>query len=277
MSARNATLDIEPSPIQATSADLDRKIAALINCAGLSSSENRFFKAAKAVKTVDGRAALSIAHYWRETTKTFMFTTIAGIGGMARQAELDPSPPEHFLDVIQTAFRVIGDDLNNALPVFQAVAPAGAAGIHYVWWERSILQPIADCLGLGPSNAHVALPANVRALLDNMHRLSSNPLGTAVQLRVVEAIALDICIAFKRVFSRVATDGGRVFTTADQLAWMNSHIQAEVAHNQQVSDHDTGMTNLADTAAKQKEMLRLTAEYVRNWNAALEDFAAALE
>jgi hypothetical protein len=277
MTARDVTLGHDEVLHQATSADIDRKITALINRAGLSASENRFFKAAKAVKTVDGRAAVSIAHDWREITKTFMFTTIAGIGGMARQAELDPAPSEHFLDVIQTAFRVIGDDLNNALPVFKAVAPAGAAGIHYVWWERSILRPVADRLGLGPSDALPPLPVNVRALQDNMHRLSSSPLGTAVQLRVVEAIALDICIAFKRVFSRVAIDGTRVFTTADQLAWMNSHIQAEVAHNEEVSDHDTGMTSLADTAAKQKEMLRLTAEYVRNWNAALEDFATGLE
>ena len=120
------------------------------------------------------------------------------------------------------------------------------------------------------------LPPSIVALQETMHRLSRSALGTAVQLRVVEAIALDIVIAFKRVYSRLVIGGTKMFPASEQLAWMNSHIQAEVAHHSDVSNHDSGMTSLADTAAKQKEMLCLTAEYAWMWNAALEDFAAPL-
>jgi hypothetical protein len=274
MTALHTTLALE-GPL-ASSADLDRDITALLGRANLTPVTNRFFRAAKARATVDGYPALCVAHYWRELTKTFMFTTIAGLGGMAREAALHAAPPRHFLAVVQTVHRVIGDDLNNVMPVFQAAAPQGVGGIHYVWWDDTVLRPVADRLGLGPDDPLPPLPANVRALQENMHRLSTSALGTAVMLRVVEGIALDMCVAFKRVFSRVVIDGSRVFPAAHQLAWMNSHIQAEVAHSQQVSDHDSGMTGIADTTAKQLEMLRLTDEHTRLWNAALEDFAAAL-
>lgn len=257
--------------------NIDDRISTLIDHASLLPTNNRFFKAAQACRQVDGEAALRIAQYWRETTKAFMFTTIAGIGVLAQEAAQHPSPPRHLLDVIQTAFRVISDDLNNVLPVFKAVAPTGAAGIHYLWWENAILGAMKERLNLDPSSPLPPLPGNVRVLLENMHRLSVSPLGAAVQLRVVEAIALEICVAFKQVFTRVVVDRVKVFTTTSQLAWMNSHIQAEVTHSQEVSDHNTGMTSIADTDDKREVMLGLVAEYVTNWNAALEDFAAALE
>jgi hypothetical protein len=259
-----------------TNADLDRAVADLISAANLTPSTNLFFRAAKEITAADGYGALCVAHYWREVTKTFMFTTIAGLGVMAREAALHPAPPRQFLTVIQTVHRVIGDDLNNVMPVFQAVAPAGVGGIHYLWWEDSVLRPLAERLGLGP-DAPPPLPVNVLAHQNYMHRLTTSALGTAVLLRVAEAVALDICVAFKRLYSRLVIDGARVFPAAEQLAWMNSHIQAEVAHGKDVSDHDTGMTSLAETPAQQQELLRLTAECARHWNAALEDFAAALE
>ncbi len=219
---------------------------------------------------------LRIAHYWRELTKTFMFTTIAGLGNMAKEAAEDSAPPSNDLSVIQTLFRVIGDDLNNEMHIFRAAAPPGVDGIHYVWWENTVLRPIANRLGRGYYPSMPALPTSVQNLRENMHRLSDSALGTAVQLRVVEAIALDLVIAFKRIFSRVVIDGQKMFPTNDTLAWMNAHIQAEVAHNKEVSDHDTGMSIIADTDGKQAEMLTLAAEYVTNWNAALNDFAAVL-
>lgn len=277
MTVCEATPAIETSPQPASAEELDRAIAALIDRAGLGSNANRFFVAAKGARSAGGQPALRIARYWRDMTKTFMFTTMAGIGVMSRAAAEAPEPSDQFLAVIQTAVRVISDDLNNVLPVFAAAAPQGVGGIHYVWWERSVLRPVAAALGLDPSDPLPPLTPNIRGLLDNMLRLAAHPLGAAIQLRVVEAIALDICIAFKRVYSRLAVGGAKVFTDPGRLAWMNSHIQAEVAHHQQVSDGDAGMTTVAATQAEREEMLRLAAEYAQNWNAALEDFAAALE
>jgi hypothetical protein len=258
---------------ETNNADMDRAISHLIDRAGLSPSRNRFFLAARAARGVSGEAALRIAHYWREVTRTFMLTTLAGLGRMAEEAAAQTAPPRHHLAVIQTIFRVIGDDLNNEMHLFKAVAPAGVGGIHYVWWEESILRPVAERLG---TDRMPELPPRILALLEMMHRLSRSPLGTAVQMRVVEAIALDIVIAFKRIYTRLAIGGTRVFPAGEQLAWMNSHIQAEVSHHNDVSNQDCGMTSLADTEAKQREMLSLTDEYVRSWNAALDDFAAAL-
>jgi hypothetical protein len=263
----------ERSPL-ATSADLDQAIAELINRAGLTPSRNPFFTAARAVTQVHGDSALRIAHYWREVTKTFMLTTLAGVGRMAEVAAGQAAPPHHNLAVIRTVFRVISDHLNNEMHRFKAVAPAGVAGIHYVWWDDTILRPIADRLG---ADRMPELPPRILALQEMMHQLCRSPLGTAVQLRVVEAITLDIVIAFKRVFTRLSIGGNKVFPSSAQLAWMNSQLQAAVVHHNDVSNHDGGMTCLADTGAKQKEMLCLAAAYTRAWNAALADFAAALE
>jgi hypothetical protein len=276
MTACETTLERDDLALPASSGDVDNQLARLINDSGLSSSGNRFFQAARAVRQVDGEAALRIAHYWREVTKTFMLTTIAGVGRMAEEASRQADPPRHYLGVMQTIFRVIGDDLNNEMHLFKAVAPVGVGGIHYVWWEDSILRPVAERLRRRGADQMPGLPSRVVALQELMHRMSRSPLGTAVQLRVVEAIALDVVVAFKRVFTRLVIGGSKVFPAGEQLAWMNSHIQAEVAHHSEVSNQGCGMASLADTEAKQKEMLGLTAGYARAWNAALEDFAAAL-
>jgi Aspartyl/Asparaginyl beta-hydroxylase/L-proline 3-hydroxylase, C-terminal len=276
------TADIAGSSSAATppplldSGVLDHRIAGLIEGEHLGAENNGFFLAAEAVKSVRPAQALAIAHNWREMTKAFMFTTIKGIGVMADQATREARPSEPLLRTIQTMFAVIGDDLNNNMKVFKDVAPGGIAGIHYVWWEDAIINPIMKHCDPAEAGPAVATSPGAARLISAMERLSRSCTGTAVQLRVVEAIALQIAVAFKRVFARIVVDDKKLFTGHDDLAWMNAHIKAEVTHNQQVSDHDVGMASIADTVTKQQEMLAMTAEYVKCWRDALGDFEAAL-
>jgi hypothetical protein len=260
---------------QATNAQtrLDQQIAQCIHDASLTRERNPFFVGARHVQEVEPAAALRIAHAWREITKAFMFTSIAGMGLMAREADAQEHPPEALLTTMQTIFGVIGDDFANLMPAFQKVAPAGPAGMHCAWWESDFVVPL---MAVTDSAQHPPLGAAPRQLIEQMRRLADEPLGAAIQLRVVEAIALDITVAYKRVMTKVTVAGKRLFTRRSQLAWMNSHIEAEVAHHQAVSDDDTGTSAIADTEAKRVRMLQLTREYVANWSLVLEEFAASL-
>jgi hypothetical protein len=206
-------------------------------------------------------------------TKAFMFTSIAGLGLMARQADSQAYPPGELLTTIQTVFGVIGDDLSNQMTAFKKVAPAGPAGMHYAWWESDIVEPLRAATGChGP----LQLGASVRLLISQMRGLADDPLGAAIQLRVVEAIALDITVAFKRIMTKVQVDGRRLFTRPEQLAWMNSHIEAEVAHHKAVSDDDSGTCAIADTRAKTRHMLARTRDYIACWTLALGELARLL-
>ncbi|UMR30979.1 DUF6202 family protein [Massilia sp. MB5] len=274
----NTVLNVDSSAQELSSqGKFDAEIADSIARAGLLREDNAFFVRAKRVLEIDALSALRIAHGWREMTKAFMFTSVAGLGVMARQADLEDYPSVDMLEAMQTIFTVIGDDFSNIMPAFQKVAPPGPAGMHYAWWESDIVVPLKERLGAPHNDTTGMLGLGAQKLIANMRALIDEPLGAAVQLRVVEAIALDITVAFKRVLSKTLADGEHVFTKGPQFAWMDSHIEAEVAHHKAVSDHDTGTTGLADSDAKRAEMLRLTEEYAANWNAALTEFADYLD
>jgi hypothetical protein len=255
---------------------LDQQIADVIESARLTRDTNPFFTGAKKVRAIAPLPALRIAHGWREITKCFMFTSIAGLGELAKEADSHEYPREDLLSTMQTIFGVIGDDLSNLMEDFSKVAPSGPAGMHYAWWETDIVAPLRKLAGDEfPTGAPTLDPGPIR-LIRNMRRLADHSLGAAIQLRVVEAIALDIAVAFKRVMRRVVHQGQRVFAGPAHFKWMDSHISAEVAHHKAVSDNDTGTCIIADTVRKRELMLSLTREYVKNWQLALADFAGHL-
>ncbi|NGO68760.1 DUF6202 family protein [Streptomyces boncukensis] len=261
-----------------TTADspLEQRVESVILEAQLRRPENRFFAQARLVEDVPHGAALDIALQWREMTKEFMFSTISSIGVMARGFSRADTPQRDTLAVLQTAYRVIGDDLDNYAREFSAVAPSGADGVHYLWWEDSIVIPLATRLGRSPRVSPAALPTAVQGLLKEMHALSDSPLGAAVQLRVVESIALDIAVAFRRIYSKVYVDGAKLYPHTADLAWIDAHIRAETGHAQSVSDSEAGMTGVAVTQEEQAEFLRLTAPYAAHWRRALDSFADTL-
>ncbi|WDO05105.1 DUF6202 family protein [Streptomyces murinus] len=251
---------------------VDREIAE----AGLGRADNRFFSYARGYTTEDFTGPLAVAHQWRAMTKAFMFTTLAGLGATARRLSAQQSPSLDVLAAFQTMFRVIGDDLANLASVFSAVAPKGPAGTHYVWWEDSIIAPLSEHVEESGRQSAARLPEGVRRLIETMERFADSPLGAAVQLRVVETIALDIAVAFRRVYGPLEAGGERLFPESADLAWIDSHIKAETSHAAQVSDDETGMTFLLTTEAEARTFAEQTAEYAASWAGALNAFADSL-
>jgi hypothetical protein len=256
------------------SAGLDDHVSQLIDGAGLSRSDNEFFHLARHCSTVPASAAYTIAATWEQMTRSFMFTTIASLGVNARRFAVAEEPDRLALAVFQTAYRVIGDDVANVAEEFATVSPKGAAGIHYVWWHDTITARLEPHAGDAARTAD--LPAGARVLLANMARLADEPLGAAVQLRVVEHIALDIAVAFRRVCDKVTVAGAPLFARHGELDWIDSHIRAETGHAASVSDDETGMTTAVNTAADRDRFVALTEEYVGSWAGALDEFARML-
>lgn len=262
--------------IPVSDADLEDRITSIIDEAGLCRPVNAFFNAARALDSVPPPAALRIGRQWHAMTKAFMFTTVASLGLMARRFGAEHAPDHDVLGAFQTAFQVIGDDLANAAPEFSAVAPEGVKGIHYIWWEDTIIAPLAALLHDTAAESPDELPAGVRSLLANMHRLADSPLGAAVQLRVVEAIALDIAVAFRRLYSKVQVGDIKPYAADGALDWVDSHIKAETVHAKCVSDEATGMTVIASTPQERTELLAFAEEYAASWAGALNEFATEL-
>lgn len=252
-----------------TTTSLDDRVTEIITAAGLVRPANKFFAHARSVERVEPAAALHIALQWQAMTRAFMFTTVASLGVLARRFSTGAEPDREVLGAYQTAYQVIGDDMANFAPEFSAVSPKGADGVHYVWWADSIVGPLANAI----EPTETKPDGGVAALIANMTRLAGEPLGAAVQLRVVEAIALDIAVAFRRVYTKVDAE---LYRAPGALDWIDSHIKAETSHANSVSDHETGMTTMAATAEERAEFERLALEYTANWARALDDFAATL-
>ncbi|MEV6997433.1 DUF6202 family protein [Streptomyces sp. NPDC093982] len=271
---------VAPTPTGLSAAEqagLDARVEAAIDAARLRRADNPFFGAARHAPTVSHEGALAVAHRWRAMTKGFMFTTLAGLGVLASRLNAEHAPSGVLLGAFQTVYQVIGDDLANAAPEFSAVAPKGPAGIHYVWWEDTVLAPVEALVTDEARERAAELPPAVTELLDNMDRLAAEPLGAGVQLRVVETIALDIAVAFRRMYGKVEADGSAVFREDGALDWVDSHIRAETVHAAQVSADETGMTSLVGSAAEADRFVRLSVEYAENWSRALASFADCLQ
>ncbi len=244
---------------------VDLKITGMIEDANLTREKNGFFTLSKKVKLRSLEPALQIAHNWREFTKHFVFTVNAGIGVLSEKISQFESPPENFLHVLQTSFTIISDDLVNANPVLGKVAPKGPAGIHYKWWESTILNPLKNLDTKNNILPQIITTEQTRQLLSIMTKLSKVTFGCAVQLRIVEAIALDISLAFRSIYSHLVIDGKTIFPNNEDLNWMNAHIKAEVIHHRQATDIESGLVRIASTAEEQQHFLALIEEYIECW------------
>ena len=247
---------------------VDREIDKIIRQTKLTTDTNPFFIQAAKLKHVNCQQAHYIAYQWREITKTFLFSSVKGLGILAQHLDSNAQLNSNQLSVFQNAYRIIADDLNNNHPVFRKTAPNDPSGIHYRWWEITILEPLAAIY----SNKTPPISAGTKILTECMRKIVEHPLGVAAQLRVVEAIAFDICIAFLAIFGQLHHQGKKVFET-EQLDWITTHIDAEVIHNQQVCDQVFGMAKIVTTQDEQQQLLALIRQYSAAWSAALTDFA----
>jgi len=255
--------------------ELDALISNIIIKANITKEKNIFFNDAKKINAIDAYPAMIIAASWREITKAFMFTTLVGIGDFAKKIGAAHSPNENFLKVLQTSVAVISDDLNNVFHLFKEQAPEGPGGIHYLWWESAILKPLQNACGINLTNTEIVLPA-AKKLTEGMAQLCKDPLGFAVQLRVVEAIALDIVLAFRPLFYAVEKNGQKLFSERSDLNWIYSHITAEVVHNQQVKDEEYGMMLIAQTPEEKHQIIKLSQWYIDLWAGVFDEFAHIL-
>jgi hypothetical protein len=170
----------QPQPMQSkiqTHEEMERLVTSYLEDGHLTRETNQFFTETKAIKTVMLLPALEVAHGWREITKTFMFTSITGMGLMAEEAQADEIPNQNLLKTIQTVFEVIGDDLTNAMPVFKKVAPQGPAGMHYLWWDTSIVKPLELEAYRKSGHGKSELGPKAKKLIENMRKLAHEPMG----------------------------------------------------------------------------------------------------
>lgn len=249
--------------------DIESAITGIINNSKLNMHNNVFFQKALYLKEVDIISVYKIAYNWREITKTFLFTTISGLGCLAERIGKENQPNPKLISILQTGFSIISDDLSNIHPAFHLDAPKGANGVHYKWWEDTILKPVAKYI----TNKEIALSVGTEALLDKMNLFAKSFFGPAVQLRVVEAIALNICNAFFAIFKKVQYKGVGIFQSETDLAWIGSHMKVEEIHCEQVSNTTFGMTGIATTIEEIDELLTLTEDYADAWAAVLNDFS----
>lgn len=256
--------------------EIDSKIDHLIENAKITKETNPFFIKAKQVSQVPLEPALMIAFNWREITKKFMFTVLTGLGVMAEKINELDFPSKYAMRVLQTGIAVISDDLNNVFPALAEKAPSGPEGAHYIWWENSILVPLLEA-GHKKSLPIPIISSKTKRLLQNMNKLSKNSLGVAIQLRVVEAIALDIVLAFLPLFSKTSLDTQPIFQSRENLSWITAHIKAEVIHHRQVTHDDNGVMNIVNTIKEQEELFFLAEEYINSWKGVFEDFYAFLD
>lgn len=251
---------------------LDDHIDELMASAALLRENNRFFIGAKHKKDISVKSAILIALNWQAISKTFLFTTIKGLGKFSDTLNESSDISEAKLKTLQTAVSVIADDLNNMSDIFRKKAPKGIAGIHYRWLEAAIITPLYELDDCG-EKPNYKLGGKVTNLLNEMKRITDNPMGFAVQLRIVESIALDISLAFHFIFSALEHEGKKIFADRHALDWTRVHIAAEVIHNKQVRDEDYGMACIADTPEEQAQIVSMVEPYIALWAGALEDFA----
>lgn len=270
------TCDALPLNLDALPQPLEERISCMIKKANLTGDTNSFFILAKETRKISLGPALMIALSWREITKKFMFTVIAGLGVLAEKiSELD-NPPENILHALQIGIAIIADDLNNVSTIFKEIAPQGEAGIHYRWWEDSMLNPLLKAAKINHLSYKTDKASKTDILLKNMTTLSKTPLGAVIQLRVVEAIALDIMTAFSYLFRSLEIEGKKFFNYKDALALIHSHIKAEVFHCQQVTDKDSSIINIFSSLREQEQLLLLAYDYINCWSDVFMEYKSFL-
>jgi hypothetical protein len=250
---------------------VNRKINNILKQEKLDREQNAFFNYASQVREISLDNAIQIAFNWRSMTRQFLYTTIRGLHPLVDMVlGVNGEANDDFLKVLKTSFYVISDDLNSMHPIFKPVAPKGVGTIHYKWWEYSILNKLTALSNFTPT-----LHEGVQQLLNRMHEVSNSRFGTPVQLRIVEAIALDISLAFFSIFSKVKYDNKLIFKDED-LSWITSHIEAETIHNKQVCDETSGMAKIVSSTQDEEAMLDLIQIYAKSWAKALDTLAIFL-
>ena len=255
---------------------IDSEIDTLLQIGNLTRYTNPFFTAARSQAEISISDAILMSVNWREITKEFLFSVISSIGLMSKYVSKFDNPPYQLLGVLQNSMGIISDDLSNVFDSLHGTAPDGPNGAHYKWWEITIHEKLIKAAQENHLACDTSLMPGVINLLNTMQELSAHRLGAAVQLRVVEAIALEIAISFRAILSPLKINDKFIFPKNDDLAWINAHIKAEVEHHKSVKSSLFGMANAAITPDEQQIFLDLTKKYIKAWYTALLEFSSLI-
>ncbi len=175
------------------------------------------------------------------------------------------------LMALQTAFSIIQDDLGNAHINFKQVAPRGVAGVHYKWWENQVLSKLTPFY-----DGRFEYSTEVNELLQHMKLLASEPLGAMVQIRVVEAIALDISKSFLNLFGNLEHKGKKLFPADKDKTWITAHVNSESVHHEMANSQIDGVCLSVTTDQEVEKFASLTSAYCKSWSNALLYFASLI-
>ena len=249
-------------------AQVEIEIRKIIKDSDLTEFENPFFIKAQDISknkiSVTANSALEITRHWRALSKSFMLTTLAGLAHTAYALELEEEPSISSLSALQTGIEVISDDLNNVHPIFKKYAPEGTSGIHYIWLEEEIMRPLALQLEI-KDYLNKPLRNNTTALINGMRDLSQKNFGFSIQLRIVEAIALDVSLALTKILLNVKHAEHKVFRDAASLPWLIAHNKTEREHHEKVSHHENGVPYIITSEKEKAEYLQQTKIYTTLW------------
>jgi len=259
-----------------TTKELESKINCLIEKAHLTKEKNPFFIKAKQTTNLSLESALKIAFNWREIIKQFMVTVLINLGELADKVNQLDFPSEYAISALKTGITIISEDLNNVFTEYEEKASIDPDGMHYVWWEKSILKPLLAATNNKKLSSKIKSSPKTQQLLQEMNKLATHPLGFAVQLYVVEIIALDMVLAFLPLFASIEVDGQKIFKSSEIISWIMEHIQDESIPQGRALHEDNELINSMSTIKDRNDLFLLAQNYIECWSETLMEFGELL-
>ncbi len=250
--------------------EFDSKMTSLIEQHRLTEIKNPFFIRANQMPPLSVDVGLQIAFHWRDITKRYMQTLLISLGKLADNVSQLDLPFDYVICALQTGITVISDDFTHTFAALNKKEQPGPDGTHYVWWETNILSPLIRASHQKSLSPDITVAPKIQLLLESMNKLAKNPLGFAIQLRVVESIALDMVLLLLTLFSKIEVQGKKIFKSSDMLSWITAHIEDEGFEEQHTPYENQEAMNIV-RAADQKDLFRLAEMYVNRWREAIDE------
>jgi len=253
-----------------STSEFESKMLSLMERTRLRDEENPFFIRAKQTRTVSRETAIKIASHWRDITKQYMYTLLISLGKLADNvSQLDMSS-EYVICALQAGITIISDDLDKAFFSLEETVPADPDGMNTFWWEDNILRPLIAASPNRRLSSEITVAPKTQILLQLMDELAKNPLGFAVQLWVVESIAVEMVLFLLALFAKIEVQGQKVFKSSEVMDWIAAHIEDEAFEDRENVYEDTDMINIAGMGDRQ-DLFRLAEEYMNCWKEALDE------
>ena len=201
-----------------------------------------------------------------------MFTLLISLGNLADNIDQWDLSSEYTICALKTGITILADDLNTAFLPLQETPD----GMRYVWWEAHILRPLIRASTISRLSSEITLAPKTKTLLQFMNELAKNPLGFAVQLRVVESISLDVVLFLLSLFTKFEVNGQKIFKSSEALSWITAHIEDKLLDDQETLYEDMDRMNMVSTA-DQKDLFILADEYMSFWRDALDELYGFLD